>query len=253
MKAVILCGGFGTRLREETEFKPKPMVSIGGMPILWHIMKTYSHYGVNDFVLCLGYKSEMIKQFFLDQCLSGKDFTVNLKTGKRTSETGNEDWTVTLADTGLNTLTGGRIKRIQKYVSDDDFLMTYGDGLADVNIDSLLQLHKKEDKIGTLTGVTVPSRWGVVKTSDNLVTEFIEKPKLDDYISGGFFAFKKDVFDYLEEDENCVLETGLSALAKKRQLAIYRHNGFWYAMDTYRDVIELNKMWDNDKAPWKIW
>ena len=233
MKAVILCGGLGMRLREETEFRPKPMVPIGGTPILLHIMNIYSHFGVNDFVLCLGYKGEMIKQFFTEN---------------------KNDWNVTLADTGENTLTGGRIKRIQKYVPDDDFFLTYGDGVSNLDINALLALHKKENTIGTLTGVLVPSRWGVVKTDNNLVSEFVEKPKLDEYISGGFFVFKKDIFDYLTEDEKCVLETEpLSTLARNRQLAIYRHNGFWYAMDTYRDMIELSKMWDAGKAPWKVW
>ena len=256
MKAVILCGGLGTRLREETEFRPKPMVPIGGMPILWHIMKTYAHYGVKDFVLCLGYKGEMIKQFFLDQELAGKDFTISLKTGKKVTGLGNgiEDWNVTLADTGPSTLTGGRIKRIQKYVPDDEFFLTYGDGLADVDMGTLLAHHRKTGRIGTLTGVKLPSRFGMVKTKGDLITEFVEKPVMDDYVNGGFFVFKKDMFDYLTEDEACVLETEpLSALAGKEELAIYKHNGFWYCMDTYRDFTELNRIWDSGKAPWKVW
>jgi glucose-1-phosphate cytidylyltransferase len=256
MKAVILCGGLGTRLREETEFRPKPMVPVGGMPILWHIMKIYSHYGVKDFVLCLGYKGGMIKQFFLEQELSGKDFTINLKTGKKDILAGNgiEDWNVTLADTGPNTMTGGRVKRIQKYVSDDEFFLTYGDGVANVDIDLLLSQHRMEGKIGTLTGVNMPSRFGMIKTSGSLITAFVEKPMLDDYINGGFFVFKKDVFDYLEDDETCILETEpLSTLAKERQMAMYRHHGFWHCMDTYRDFTELNKIWDSGKVPWKVW
>jgi len=256
MKAVILCGGLGTRLREETEFRPKPMVPVGGMPILWHIMKTYSHYGVKDFVLCLGYKGEMIKQFFLDQELAGKDFTINLKTGKKTvgSGSGIEDWNVTLADTGPSTMTGGRIKRIQKYVPDDEFFLTYGDGVADVDMNALLAHHRKVGRIGTLTGVKLPSRFGVMKTKGDLITEFVEKPVMDDCINGGFFAFKKDLFDYLTEDEACVLETKpLSTLARKGELAIRKHDGFWHCMDTYRDFTELNKLWDSGKAPWKVW
>ena len=256
MKAVILCGGLGTRLREETEFRPKPMVPVGGMPILWHIMKTYAHYGVKDFVLCLGYKGDMIKQFFLDQELAGKDFTISLKTGKKDIGAGNgiEDWNVTLADTGPITMTGGRIKRIQKFMPDDEFFLTYGDGLADVNIDTLLAHHRKTGKIGTLTGVSLPSRFGMLKTEGDMITEFVEKPVMDDYINGGFTVFKKDLFDYLDEDESCVLETKpLFTLAKKGELAIYKHHGFWYCMDTYRDFTELNKIWDSGKAPWKVW
>ncbi len=257
MKAVILCGGEGTRLREETEYKPKPMVQIGKMPILWHIMKIYSHFGVKDFVLCLGYKGEMIKRFFLDHELSSMDFTMNLQTGKKTIDAGNEleDWNITFADTGLSTMTGGRLKRIQRYVPDDDFFLTYGDGLADVDISATLLHHRKLGKIGTLTGVNIPSRFGMIKAgSDGVVTQFIEKPMLGDYVNGGFCVFKKDVFDYATEDESCVLEIEpLISLAARRQLALYQHKGFWYAMDTYRDYLELNKIWDSGKVPWKVW
>ena len=257
MKAIILCGGLGTRLREETEFKPKPMVQIGNMPILWHIMKTYSHYGVKDFVLCLGYKGEMIKRFFLDQELASKDFTMNLKSGKKKIEAGAdlEDWNITFADTGPATMTGGRIKRIQKYVPDDEFFLTYGDGLADVNMNTLLAHHRKIGKIGTLTGVNLPSRFGMIKAgTDNIVTQFVEKPMLEDHVNGAYYVFKKDIFDYVTAEESCVFETKpLTKLAENRQLALYPHMGFWYAMDTYRDFTELNKIWDSGKAPWKIW
>ena len=256
VKAVILCGGLGTRLREETEFRPKPMVPVGGMPIIWHIMKTYSHYGVKDFVLCLGYKGEMIKQFFLDQELAGKDFTISLKTGKKAVGAGNgiEDWNVTLADTGPTTMTGGRIKRVQKYVPDDEFFLTYGDGVADVDLNALLSVHRKAGRIGTLTGVKMPSRFGMIKSSGDRVDEFVEKPVLDNRINGGYFAFKKDLFDLLSEDESCVLEAApLATLAKKGELTVYNHDGFWYAMDTYRDFTELNRIWDGGKAPWKVW
>ena len=232
------------------------MVPVGGMPIVWHIMKIYSHYGVRDFVLCLGYKGEMVKQFFLDQELSGKDFTINLKTGKKIVEleSETEDWNVTLADTGAATMTGGRIKRIQKYVQDDDFFLTYGDGLTDVDMNALLAHHRKLGKIGTLTGVRLPSRFGMLKATADLITDFVEKPLMDDYVNGGYFVFKKDLFDYLTEDESCVLETKpLSTLAKKGQLGIHRHDGFWYCMDTYRDYTELNKIWDSGKVPWKVW
>lgn len=257
MKAVILCGGLGTRLREETEFKPKPMVQIGTMPVLWHIMKTYSHYGVKDFVLCLGYKGEMIKRFFLDYELSSKDFTIKLRAGEKKMDAGREieDWNVTLADTGPSTMTGGRLKRIQKYVPDDEFFLTYGDGVADIDISATLSHHRKLGKIGTLTGVNMPSRFGMIKAGkDDLVTQFVEKPMLEDHINGGFYVFKKDIFDYVTQDESCVLETGpLSKLASIKQLGLYRHKGFWYAMDTYRDFIELNKIWDSGNAPWKVW
>jgi len=256
VKAVILCGGLGTRLREETEFRPKPMVPIGGMPILWHIMKAYSHYGVKDFVLCLGYKGEMVKQFFLDQELSGRDFTLELRGGKKTLHGGSgiEDWNVTLADTGPSTMTGGRIKRVQKYVPDDEFFLTYGDGLSDVDMGALLSQHRKSGRTGTLTGVKMPSRFGMIKSSGGRVEEFVEKPLLDNRINGGFFAFKKDLFDCLTEDESCVLEAApLAGLARKGELGIYNHDGFWYAMDTYRDFTELNRIWDGGKAPWKVW
>ena len=257
MKTVILCGGLGTRLREETEFKPKPMVQIGGMPILMHIMKTYSYYGVKDFVLCLGYRGEMIKQYFLDQELLSRDFTINLKTGKKNVETGKEmdDWNVTLVDTGSDTMTGGRIKRIQKYVPDDEFFLTYGDGVADINIKATLAHHNKLGKIGTLTGVNLPSRFGMIKAGeDNIVKQFVEKPMMEDYVNGGYYVFKKDIFDYVTTEKICVFETGpLTKLANQKQLGIYPHKGFWYAMDTYRDFTELNKIWESGKAPWKVW
>lgn len=257
MKAVILCGGLGTRLREETEFRPKPMVPIGGMPILWHIMKTYSHYGVRDFVLCLGYRGEMIKQFFLDQELASRDFALELRSGRRSAFGGAalEDWSITFAETGLNSMTGARIKRAQKYVPDDEFFLTYGDGLANVDIRALEAQHRKAGRTGTITGVNLPSRFGLMKTNPaGIVTKFVEKPILDDYVNGGYFVFRKDVFDYVSEDESCVFETApLSKLAGEGQLSLYHHKGFWYCMDTYRDYTELNRMWDEGKRPWKVW
>ncbi len=248
MKAVILCGGLGTRLREETEFRPKPMVPIGGMPILWHIMKTYSHYGVRDFVLCLGYKGDMIKQFFTSKELQsvGSPASGNAVPG---------DWNIIFADTGLNSMTGARIKRIQKYVPEDEFFLTYGDGLANVDIGALEAHHRKAGRIGTITGVNMPSRFGLIKTNPaGIVTRFVEKPVLDDFVNGGYFAFRKDVFDYVSEDESCVFEGApLSKLADEGQLSLYHHKGFWYCMDTYRDFTELNRMWDEGKRPWKVW
>ena len=258
MKAVILCGGLGTRLREETEFKPKPMVTVGGYPILWHIMKTYSHFGINDFVLCLGYKGDVIRQFFLNQEFMTNDITIGLKGQKRmVHETSKiDDWNVTLVDTGANTMTGGRIKRIQKYISEDNFFVTYGDGVSDINISALLAHHKKIQTIGTLSGVNPQSRFGMIKSDQSgIVTEFVEKPVLyDDFVNGGYYVFKKDFFDYLSSDESCVLEkTPLSNLAEKKQLSLYKHRGFWACMDTYRDFMMLNEIWDSGKVPWKIW
>jgi len=259
LKAVILCGGQGTRLREETEFKPKPMVLIGGIPVLWHIMKIYSQYGISDFVLCLGYRGDMIKQYFLNQELMGRDFTISLRDGKKVIHDGaaeSEDWNITLADTGANAMTGARVKRIEKYIDGDDFLLTYGDGLADVNVKNVIDFHKKTGTIGTLTGVNPQSRFGMVKTDENgVVTEFVEKPVMfNDYVNGGFYVFKKDFFDTLGNEDSCVLETEpLAKLAQKRQLSMYKHTGFFHAMDTYKDYLDLNKMWDSGKVPWKVW
>lgn len=257
-KVVILCGGEGTRLREETEYKPKPMVTVGGLPILWHIMKTYSHYGFNDFVLCLGYKGDVIKQFFLNHELMHNDVTINLgdrkldlihKNGKF------EDWTITFAETGLKSMTGSRLKRIEKYIKEDNFFATYGDGLSSQNIKDELEFHRKTGKIATLTGVHPQSKFGLIKPGkDNLVETFVEKPVLYDYVNGGFYVFKKDLFDHLSTDEKCVLETEpLANLAQKKQLAMFKHEKFWYAMDTYKDYLELNKMWDDGKRPWVCW
>lgn len=257
MRAVILCGGLGTRLREETEFRPKAMVPIGGMPIIWHIMKLYSHYGVRDFVLCLGYKGDMIKQFFLNQELASSDFSIELRGGKKTVHGAAEveDWNITFAETGPSTMTGGRLARVKKYLHGDEFFLTYGDGLADVDISALHAWHRKAGKIGTITGVHLPSRFGLIKTDKGgIVTEFVEKPMIEDFVSGGYFVFRKDVFDYLSEDESCVLEAApLSNLAKQGQLSVYHHGGFWQCMDTYRDYQELNRIWEEGKRTWKVW
>jgi glucose-1-phosphate cytidylyltransferase len=259
MKAVILCGGLGTRLREETEFKPKPMVPIGGMPIIWHIMKIYSHYGIKDFVLCLGYKGEMIKEYFLHKELMSHDFTISLKKGSRIVHEGRgeaEDWNITLADTGMNAMTGARTKRIEKYVDEDVFCLTYGDGVADIDISKLLEFYGKSGTIGTLTGAIPQSRFGMVKTDKSgIVTEFVEKPRLyDDYINGGFYVFGKSFFDYLDASDSCTLEKEpLMQLARDRKLSMYTHDGFWHSMDTYRDYLDLNKIWDSGKIPWKVW
>ena len=257
-KVVILCGGEGTRLREETEFKPKPMVTVGGSPILWHIMKIYAHYGFNDFVLCLGYKGEAIKQFFLTHELMHNDFTIRLndRAADKVHKDGKfEDWTITFADTGLKSQTGSRLKRIEKYIDTDDFFVTYGDGVIDADMGKELEFHKKIGTTATITGVHPQSRYGLIKPGKGgLVETFVEKPVLFDYINGGFYVFKKEIFDLLSTDEKCVLETEpLSTLAQKKQLSMYRHDGFWYAMDTYKDYLELNRMWDQGKRPWKVW
>lgn len=257
-KVVILCGGEGTRLREETEYKPKPMVTIGALPILWHIMKIYSHYGFSDFILCLGYKGEMIKQFFLQHELMRNDFTMRLDNSAqnrvhRASEA--EGWSITFADTGLKSQTGSRAKRIERYIDSDDFLLTYGDGVSNIDIPAAFSLHKKLGKTATISGVHPHSKVGLVKAdAQGIVQNFMEKPVLNDYVNGGFMCFSKRIFDYLEEDESCVLETGpFSSLVEKGEMAMYRHEGFWHCMDTYKDYLDLNRMWDIGKRPWKVW
>ncbi|VVB58866.1 Bifunctional protein GlmU [Candidatus Anstonella stagnisolia] len=257
-KVVILCGGEGTRLREETEYKPKPMVTIGGIPILWHIMKTYAHWGFSDFILCLGYKGDLIKQFFLHHELMHNDFTLKLdgsagKSVHRSSAA--EDWSITFADTGLKSQTGSRLKRIEKYANGDDFLFTYGDGVSDIAIPKTLELHRKLGKTATISGVHPHSKVGLVQAdAQGVVQKFSEKPVLNDYVNGGFMAFSKGIFDFLEEDESCVLETApFSELVEKGRMAMYRHEGFWHCMDTYKDYLDLNRMWDIGKRPWKVW
>jgi len=257
-KVVILCGGKGTRLREETEFKPKPMVTIGGLPILWHIMKIYSHYGFNDFVLCLGYRGETIKQFFLTHELMHNDVTIRLRNRKDDVVHHNgidEDWTITFAETGLEAMTGSRIKKIEKYVDSDNFFVTYGDGISNVDISRLFEFHRKQNTKGTLVATHPHSKWGMVKEGlDGVVKEFVEKPVLFDYINGGFYCFKKDFFDYLSDEDSCVLETkAFDRLVKERQFSMFKHEGFWHAMDTYKDYLDLNEMWDKKNTPWRVW
>ncbi|MFH1471046.1 MAG: sugar phosphate nucleotidyltransferase [Candidatus Micrarchaeota archaeon] len=257
-KVVILCGGEGTRLREETEFKPKPMVTVGGLPILWHIMKIYSHYGFKDFVLCLGYRGDVVKQFFINHELMHNDLTIDMKDRHKDivhRKGDDEDWTITFAETGLKAMTGARVKRIERYVDCDDFLLTYGDGLSDVDIKKLLDFHKKSRGIGTLTAVHPHSKWGMVRgDKEGKVTEFVEKPILYDYVNGGFYCFRKDFFDYLSSDEGCVMEGGpMGSLVGEKKLSMLKHEGFWFGMDTYKDYLDLNRMWDEGKTPWKVW
>jgi len=252
---VILCGGMGTRLREETEYKPKPMVEIGGRPVLWHIMKTYAHYGFRRFILCLGYKGGAIKDYFLNYEAMSNDFTVHL--GRENplvyqSNHTEQDFNVTLVDTGLKTMTGGRVKRIEKYIDTDTFMVTYGDGLANVNIDDLIAFHQGHGKIATLTASRPPSRFGILElTEGDQVKQFREKVQTE-WINGGFLVFNRRVFDYLDPD--CILEREpMEKLAAEKQLMAFRHEGFWIGMDTYREYEMLNQMWDAGNVPWRIW
>ena len=256
MKAVILAGGMGTRLREETEFRPKPMVEIGGRPILWHIMKTFAHFGHDEFVVCTGYRGDSIRQYFYEFEAMNSDFTVKLGSKERIKTHGvleEAGWEVTVADTGAETMTGGRIYKIRDHVGKDSFLCTYGDGLADVDISKLLKFHKSHGKVATLTAVRPISRFGVLDlSSDGLVESFQEKPQAEGWINAGYFVFEPKIFDYLEP--NSILEREpMANLAKDGQLVAFRHEGFFQPMDTYREMSMLNEMWDEGKAPWKVW
>lgn len=259
MKTVILCGGIGYRLKEETEFKPKPMVFIGNKPILWHIMKIYSHYGCNDFIIALGYKGEYIKDYFLNQKYFIHDFTLSTKTGYakiyRDTTDGKriDDFKITFVDTGLDTLPGERILRIKDYIpNNEDFMVTYGDGVGDIDVKELVSFHKKQKTTGTITGVYPRSKYGLVHINRwNVITEFIEKPVLRDWVNGGFMIFQYSFFDYLKKGE--MEHQALKRLIKKRELSLYIHRGFWYSMDTYADVERLNSLWKEQSPPWKIW
>ena len=255
MKVIILCGGKGTRLREETESKPKPMVEVGGRPIMWHIMQRYARYGHKEFVLPLGYKGEVIKQYFHEYRIRNADFTIDLSNGginihERSGHV--TDWKVTLCDTGEDTMKGARIKRVARYLDGDRFMLTYGDGVADINIDELLAFHGSHGKMGTFTGVRMPSRFGAVNTDDSgNITSWQEKPVLNQFANCGFFVFERAFLEYLSEDEECDLEKEpMERLAREGQLAMFRHNGFWQCMDTLRDYQLLNSMWDSGERPW---
>ena len=253
MKVVILCGGKGTRMREETEYRPKPLVEIGGKPILWHIMKSYSSYGFNDFILCVGYKGEMIKQYFMDMYWRNNDFTLHFNGDRKidyhTKE--EENWNITIINTGIETMTGGRLKQVEKYIDDKEFMFTYGDGLSNVNILELLEFHRKKGKIGTLTGVNPTSTFGVMEAKDGIVNSFKEKPILNDRINGGFMVFNKDIFKYLGSEDCFFEQEPIRNLAKDKQLAMYEHNGFWTAIDTFKDVEVVNKLWDKGEHLWR--
>ncbi len=255
MKAVILAGGLGTRLSEETHLRPKPMVEIGGKPILWHIMKIYSAHGINDFVICCGYKGYVIKEYFANYFLHMSDVTFDMRSNKMTVHQKHaEPWSVTLVDTGLHTMTGGRLRRIREYVQDETFLFTYGDGVSDVNIIDLIAHHRQQASLVTVTAVQPPGRYGAMKIENNKVLKFQEKPRGDDsWINGGYFVVEPAAIDLITSDADAWETTALTALAGQNQLASYKHPGFWHAMDTLRDKNYLEQLWTSDRAPWAIW
>lgn len=258
MKAIILCGGQGTRLREETEFRPKPMVEVGGRPILWHIMKTYAHHGIRDFVLCLGYRGQVIKEYFLNYEAMNNNFTISLGNRQAIEYHGQhqeQDFRVTLVDTGIETMTGGRVRRVERHIDESLFMVTYGDGLANVNLTHLAEFHKSHGRLATVTTVKPSSRFGLVDLApDSRVMAFAEKPQVEGWMNAGFFVFDRRVFDYLEGGDECVLERApLERLVAEGQLVAYRHEGFFFPVDTYRDYLQVNKLWDSGQAPWKVW
>ena len=257
MKTVILAGGFGTRFSEQSEYKPKPMIEIGGMPILWHIMKGYSHFGFNEFVICAGYKQHIIKEWFADYFIHTSDITFDFTQGNKITIHNQhlEPWKVTVVDTGLNTMTGGRIKRVQRYIGDEPFFLTYGDGVCDVDINKLLEFHKSHGKLATLTSVILEQQKGVLDIGgDNAVHSFREKSSGDGSpINAGFMVLEPGVFDYIEGDDTVFEKNTLVALADKGELMSYSHHGFWQCMDTKRERDMLEKMWDSGSAPWKLW
>ncbi|MEW6183464.1 MAG: glucose-1-phosphate cytidylyltransferase [Bacillota bacterium] len=256
MKVVILAGGFGTRLSEETTVKPKPMVEIGGKPILWHIMKIYSFYGFNEFIICLGYKGYVIKEYFSNYFLHMSDVTFDLKNNSMDVHSNHvEPWKVTLVDTGIETLTGGRVKRVQQYIGSETFMLTYGDGLADINIKKLVECHQLNKQLATITAVRPAGRFGALVLEDRgQVQSFVEKPSGDrSWINGGFFVLEPEVLQYLKDDKTSFEREPLEALVQDKQLMAYKHTGFWQPMDTLRDKNTLEDLWNSGSAPWKVW
>lgn len=256
MKVVLLAGGFGTRISEESHLKPKPMIEIGERPILWHIMKQYSHYGFNEFIICLGYKQYVIKEFFADYFLHTSDITFDLASNEMTVHNNYaEPWKVTLIDTGLNTMTGGRIKRIKDYVGDETFLMTYGDGVSDINLKELVEFHKDHGKIATLSAVKVDQRFGVLDIDKNgIIESFREKSVYDsNRINAGFMVLEPEIFQYIEGDSTVFEKEPLETVASMGELKAYKHDGFWKCMDTQREKQLLEELWASGKAPWKVW
>jgi glucose-1-phosphate cytidylyltransferase len=255
MKAVILAGGFGTRISEESHLRPKPLVEIGGKPILWHIMKVFSAHGVHDFVICCGYKGYLIKEYFANYFLHMADVTFDIvKNDMRVHHAHAEPWNITVADTGPETMTGGRLLRIREYVDESSFFFTYGDGVSDINLTRLAAFHERHQRLATLTAVQLGGRFGVLELDNERVTEFIEKPKGDGrWINGGFFVLDPRVFEYLHGDEDVWEQEPLRRLSEDNQLVAYRHEGFWAAMDTLRDKNHLEELWSSNRAPWKVW
>ena len=257
MKVVILAGGLGSRISEESHLRPKPMIDVGERPILWHIMKIYSHYGFNDFIICAGYKQYVIKEYFADYYLHTSDITFDFKNGNQTFIHNNvsEPWKVTIIDTGLNTLTGGRIKRVQKYVGDEDFMLTYGDAVSDINISKLLSFHKSHGKVGTITAIQPEGRFGIMDIDNTgTVNSFAEKNKeASGWINAGFMVLQPDIFDLIAGDNTTFEKEPLENIALQKQLVAYKHTGFWQCMDTLKEKITLDNMWKNKKAPWKVW
>jgi glucose-1-phosphate cytidylyltransferase len=255
MKTVILAGGFGTRISEETHVKPKPMIEIGGFPILWHIMKIYSAYGINEFVVCCGYKGYVIKEYFSNYFLHMSDVTIDLKNNHMTiHEKFAEPWKITLVDTGLETQTGGRLKRVKKYLDEESFCFTYGDGVSNINIKDLVSFHKNKKKIATVTAVQPPGRFGTLNLNGDNVVNFKEKISREGkWINGGFFIFEKEIIDHIENDSTVLEKEPLETLAKKNQLCAYKFSGFWQPIDTLRDQRHLENLWNSGKATWKVW
>jgi len=256
VKVVLLAGGFGTRISEESHLKPKPMIEIGEKPILWHIMKLYSYYGYNEFVICLGYKAYVIKEFFADYFLHTSDVTFDLANNEMIVHNNfSEPWKVTLIDTGLNTMTGGRVKRVQDYIGNEPFMLTYGDGVSDINIQELVKFHEAHGKMATITAIQPGGRFGVLDIDDgNVVNDFKEKSKEDGgWINGGFMVLQPEILNYIEDDSTVFEKYPLEMAAKTGQLAAYKHNGFWQCMDTQRDKQKLEELWQQNKAPWKVW
>ena len=255
MKAVILAGGFGTRISEETQLKPKPLIEIGGMPLLWHIMKTYSSHGINDFIICCGYRGYLIKEYLANYALHMSDVTIDIQKNETVVHKNlGEPWKVTLVDTGLNTMTGGRLKKVEQYVSNESFCFTYGDGLSNVDISKLISFHKEKKTKSTITAVQPPGRFGVLNMDKDKISDFKEKPQGDgNWINGGYFVLEPSIFEYIK-DENTVWEQEpLEKLAKDNQLSAFRHTGFWHPLDTLRDKNNLEELWASNKAPWKNW
>ena len=256
LKTVILAGGLGTRISEQSHLRPKPMIEIGGQPILWHIMKSYSHFGINEFIICAGYKQHIIKEFFADYFLHMSDITFDLQTNTmEVHDNYSEPWRVTVVDTGLNTMTGGRVKRIQKYVENETFCLTYGDGVSDIDIDAELAFHKAHGKLMTLSAVNMQQRFGVLGIKeDSTIFSFREKSAQDGaYINGGFMICEPGIFNYIEGDATVLEREPVEAISEAGQMAAYKHNGFWQCMDTQRDMEHLEKLWQNGSAPWKLW